>query len=32
MLFEAGRVLFMKNWKVYSRKTSMFLQLKLYFN
>ena len=30
--FEAGRVLFMKNWKIYSRKTNMFWQLKLYFN
>ena len=31
-LFEAGRDLFMKNWKIYSRKTSMFLQLKPYLN
>ena len=28
MLFEAGRALFMKNWKIYSRKTSMVLAVK----
>ena len=27
-LFEASRALFIKNWKIYSRKTSMFLTVK----
>ena len=31
-LFEAGRTLFMKNWKIYSRKTGMALTVKLFFN
>ena len=28
ILFEAGRALVMKNWKIYSRKTSMVLTVK----